>query len=153
MDVRYPTIDEPATPEYVLTVLRDMHRQQCQHDPEADPGAVPSFDTTVAEWRDACDLLGWRQLGHAYNQVWGIACSDDEWRAVLEPARQRRLADVCQLLAARAARPVIRPSRLLGNTCAPAGAFLTIRSLVHEAGAPAGEIALDAACTLHPAVR
>jgi len=141
MDVRYPTIDEPATPEYVLAVLRDMHRQQCQHDPEAGPGAVLSCDTTVAEWRDACDLLEWRQLGRAYNQVWGIACSDDEWRAVLDPARQRRLADVCQLIAARAARPVIRPSRLLGSTCAPAGAFLTIRSLLHEAGAPAGEIA------------
>ena len=49
--------------------------------------------------------------------------------------------DVCQLIAARAARPAIRPSRLLGSECAPAGAFLTIRSLLHEAGAPAGEIA------------
>ncbi|HKA07329.1 MAG TPA: hypothetical protein VKD71_08735 [Gemmataceae bacterium] len=141
VDVRYPTIDEPATPEYVLAVLRDMHRQLCQWDPEADPAAVVSFDTTVAEWRDACDLLSWRELGRAYNQVWGIACSDEEWRAVLEPARQRRLADVCQLIAACAARPVIRPSRLLGSSCAPAGAFLTIRSLLHEAGAPAGEIA------------
>lgn len=62
VDVHYPTIDEPATPDYVLAVLRDMHRQQCQHDPEADPSAVLSFDTTVTEWRAACDLLGWRQL-------------------------------------------------------------------------------------------
>jgi hypothetical protein len=141
VDVRYPTIDEPATPEYVLAVLRDMHRQQCQHDPEADPGVALSFDTTVAEWRDACDLLGWRELGHAYNQLWGITCTDAEWRAVLEPAGQRRLADVCRLIAARVARPVVRPSRLLGSTCAPAGAFLTIRSLLHEAGAPVGELA------------
>lgn len=141
MDIRYPTADEPATPEYILAVLRDMHRQQCQYDPEADPGAVLSFDTTVAEWRDACDLLEWRELGRAYNQLWDISCSDDDWRAVLEPAGQRRLADVCQLIAARAARPAIRPSRLLGSECASAGAFLTIRSQLHEAGAPAGEIA------------
>jgi hypothetical protein len=141
VDVHYPAIDSPATPEYVLAVLRDMHRQQCQHDPEVDSGALLSFNTTVAEWRDACDLIGWRELGHAYNQFWGIACKDHEWRAVLEPARQRRLADVCQLIAAYATRPVIRPSRMLGSTCAPAGAFLTIRSLLHEAGAPAGEIA------------
>jgi hypothetical protein len=141
VDTWYPTIDERATPEYVLAVIRDMHRQQCQYDPEADPGAVLSFDTTVAEWRDACDLLGWRELGRAYNQVWGITCSDAEWRAVLEPARQRRLADVCQLIAGRALRPLIRPSRLLGSTCAPAGAFRTIRSLLHEAGAPVGDIA------------
>jgi hypothetical protein len=118
-----------------------MHRQQCQFDPEAEPSAVLSFDTTVAEWRDACDLLGWRELGRAYNQWWGISCADDEWRTVLEPARERRLADVCQLIAGRAVSPRIRPARLLGNTCASAGAFLTIRSLLHEAGAPPGDIA------------
>jgi len=141
VDVHYPTIDEPATPEYVLAVFRDMHRQQCQYDPGADKGAVLTFTTTVAEWRDACDLLGWRQLGHASNQEWGIACTDAEWRAVFEPAGQKRLSDVCQLIARRAPRPVVRPSRLLGSTCAPAGAFLTIRSLLHEAGVPAAEIA------------
>lgn len=141
MDVRYSTIDEPATPEYVLAVLRDMHRQQCQHDPEADPGAVLSFNTTVAEWRDACDLLEWCELGRACNQLFSISCSDAEWRAALEPADQRRLANVCQLIAGRAVRSLIRPSRLLGRTCAPAGAFLTIRSLLHESGAAVGEIA------------
>jgi hypothetical protein len=140
VEVRYPTIDESATPEYVLAILRDEHRQQCQHDPEADNGAVLSFDTTIAEWRDACDLLGWRKVGQAYNRSWGISCADDEWRAVLEPPGQRRLVDVCQLIAARAVRPVIRPSRLMSATCATAGAFRTIRSLLHEAGAPADEI-------------
>jgi hypothetical protein len=141
VDVRYPTLDQPATPEYILAVLRDMQRQQCQHDPEANPGALLTFGTTVAEWRDACDLLEWRDLGRAYNQLWRISCSDSEWHEALEPARQKRLADVCRLIAGRAVRPVIRPSRLLGSTCAPAGAFLTIRSLLHEAGASADEIA------------
>ncbi|MBI1322718.1 hypothetical protein GC170_05985 [bacterium] len=141
MEVRYPTIDKPATPKYILAVLQDMQRQQCQHDPEANPGAKLSFETTVAEWRDACDLLGWRELGRAYNQLWAIACSDEDWRTVLEPASQRRLAEVCHLIAARVARPTVRPSRMLGSTCAPAGAFLTIRSLLHDAGAPACEIA------------
>jgi hypothetical protein len=141
VDIRYPTNEEPATPEYVLAVLRDEHQQQCQYDPTADPTAVLSLDTTVVEWRAACDLLGWREIGRAYNHLWGISCSDAEWRAALEPARQRRLADVCQLIASRAVRPLIQPSRLLGSTCAPAGAFLTIRSLLHDAGAPADEIA------------
>ena len=110
MEVRYPTIGVPASPEYVLAVLRDMHRQQCHHDPEADARAVLSFDTSVAEWRDAGDLLGWRKLGRAYNQLWGIACSDDDWRAVLELAAQRRLADV-RLQALRGARSVSRSRR------------------------------------------
>jgi hypothetical protein len=33
MEVHYPTVDEPATPEYVLAVLQDMNRQQCQNEP------------------------------------------------------------------------------------------------------------------------
>jgi len=37
MDVHYPTADGPATAEYVLAVLRDMHRQASEVDPEVDP--------------------------------------------------------------------------------------------------------------------
>lgn len=141
MNIKYPTIDEAATPEYILAVLRDMHRQQCQFDPEADPGAVLTFDTTIGEWRSACDLVPWRKLGRVHNQLWGISCSDSEWRAVLEPAGQKQLADVCQLIAGHVVRPVIRPARFSGCTSVSAGAFLTIRSLLREAGASVDEIA------------
>lgn len=141
MEVNYPTVDEPASTEYVLAVLQDMHRQQCQYDPAADPDAVLSLDTTVVDWTEACDLVGWRELGRAHNEIWGIDCSDDDWRAALKPAGQKRLADVCELIAAHAVRPAVRPALLLGSNCAPAGAFLTIRSLLHQAGAPASEIA------------
>jgi hypothetical protein len=134
MEVHYPTIDQPATPEYVLAVLQDMHRQQCQWDPEADRDFVLSMETTVEEWRTACALVEWKRLGRAHNENWAIRITDAEWRAVLEPADEKRLAEVCELIACRATRPVIRPARLFDCNCAPAGAFLTIRSLLHEAG-------------------
>ena len=95
MNTHYPTIDEPATPEYVLAVLRDDYRQQCQYDPEAEPDVDLTFETTVAEWRNACDLVGTHDLGRAENEVWGIHRGDDEWRAILEPAKARTLGDVC----------------------------------------------------------
>jgi hypothetical protein len=141
MDASYPPVDAPATPEYVLAVLRDNHRQQCQFDPEAEPSVNLSFSTTVADWRLACDLVGWRKLGRAENGLWGIACSDDDWRAVLEPATERTLADVCGLIAQHATAPTIRPWRLLGAKCDAAGAFLTVRSLLKDAGASVDEIA------------
>jgi hypothetical protein len=34
----------------------------------ADATAVLSFDTTVAEWRDACDLLGPKKLAEGLNE-------------------------------------------------------------------------------------
>jgi hypothetical protein len=142
MEVHYPTLDQPAAPEYVLAVLQDMHRQQCQWDPEADKDAILSMATTVAEWRAGCDLVGWKLLGHAHNEIWGVQITDADWQAVLEPAHERQLADVCKLIAARANRRVIRPARLFDCNCASAGVFLTIRSLLHEAGEEAaGEIA------------
>lgn len=141
MDDRYPTIDEPATVVYVLAVLRDDHRQQCEYDAMADPDASLSLETTVAEWREACDLIPPSEPGRTLNQGWGIACSDAEWRHVLEPTHRRQLSGVCQLMARHATRRRIRPARLLGSDCAAAGAFLTIRSWLHQVGADVSDVA------------
>jgi hypothetical protein len=137
MDAHYPTIDQPATPEYVLAVLRDMQRQRAQYRIDEDDGTSWTMETTIDEW---CDF-GWPKLGRALNEFWGINCSDAEWRAVLEPEDQKRLGDVCELIARYARREVIRPVRLFGCICRPAGAFLTVRSLLREAGASVEEIA------------
>lgn len=135
MDLNYPLATEPATPAYVLAVLRDQYRQQLQFDSEAEPGIDLTFGSTVDEWRAACDLLPWRDLGRALNETWAIDRPDAEWFAVLEPARSRRLAEVCALIAAHAVRIKIRPARLLGRECRPAGTFLTVRGMLHRAGA------------------
>jgi hypothetical protein len=141
MNDHYPTIDEPATVDYVLTVLRDEHRQQCEYDGMADPDVSLSLRTTVADWREACDLVDPFELGRALNQDWGIDCSDAEWQAVLEPSERRPLSGVCELIARHATRHRVRPARLLGRNCASAGAFLTIRSLLRRAGADVTKVA------------
>ena len=135
MELAYEPRYEPATPAYVLAVLRDNHRQQCHFDCEADPGVDLTFDSTVAEWREACDLVASRPLGVAFNEVWEIDRPEAEWFAVLEPAGHRRLGEVCALIAAHATRPHVRPACLLGKECGSAGAFLTVRWLLHRAGA------------------
>lgn len=135
MDIHYPCADEPATPEYVLAVLRDQHRLFAPLDPEADPTAELAAESTVADWRDADDLVGARELGRALNADWGIAVSDADWVAVLEPIARRPLQGVCELIARHARRPRVRPSRLLGGVCPAAGAFRTVRSLLVQAGA------------------
>jgi hypothetical protein len=141
MDANYPTIDEPATPDYVLAVLADHYRQACAYDPEVEPGEALSFDTTVAEWRAICDLARWRKLGRCQNEWWDINCTDAEWDAVLNPASKRTLRDVCQLIASRARAPRIAPSLLLGRACLTAGVFRTIRAMLAEVGADASVIA------------
>lgn len=123
-----------ANAEFILRVLVDEHRQRTHFDPEVDPSAALSFDSTVAEWRSACALLHWRKLGPALNVQWGINATDDEWRAVLEPARERTLRDVCQFLAHRAQLPQLVPQGYFGAACKAASAFIGIRSVLASQG-------------------
>ncbi len=130
MSPEYPTDYEPATPEYVLEVLRT---------------------TTPAGTRDypVLDLLGWlndlawptpRLLGDCMNAVFQAAIPTDEWRQEFPTLRGRTIGDVCDFIARHARRPVIRPWRYVAGECRPAGAFLTVRSLLAARGVRPREI-------------
>jgi hypothetical protein len=138
VDTKYPTIDEPATKEYVLSVLRDTHRRNFDSiAADGDEFDDLTFDTTISDWKDAWDydLMLTSEFGRSLNRGWQIDCTTAEWRGVLKPAGERRLEDLCAFIASRTTRPRIRPAHVLGRECDEAGAFLTIRSLLAEAGA------------------
>lgn len=101
MSPREKIFDNP-TPMNFLSAIRQQHREQCGCDDQADPEAKLNFDTTVSEWREACDLVGWRQLAGLLNEFWDLDIPLDEWKHVLEPAEKRTLRDVCELLATEA---------------------------------------------------
>ncbi|MBK9217203.1 MAG: hypothetical protein IPL70_01450 [Uliginosibacterium sp.] len=119
----------------MLEVIRDSYRQQVQFDPEAEPEMDLNFGSSIDDWRLACDLVRWRQLGQALAGMWEIQATDAEWKAVLEPAKTRRLGDLCAFIASRAQRPTVRASRLLGSHCMTGGAFLALREALAQAGA------------------
>jgi hypothetical protein len=134
MEIKYPVDHKPATPEYVLAVLNSHYCFSCQVSFGAEPHEPLTFDTTVSDWRAEAELLPWPRIEEAHNEYWEINCAQEEWRAVLIPERKRTLRDVCELIAARAMRPVVRPSEIFGSRCLPAGVFLTLRSRLQEAG-------------------
>jgi hypothetical protein len=131
----------PATPEYVLAVLRDQHRQDCSIEYDAKPQLELTFDTTIAEWRFWCDLVDWRRLGRALDTEWKLGLPDASWRAVLEPEGSRTLGDVCSFIAQTAVMPSIEPLSILGLKCLTAGAFLAIRSTLQESGVNVDSVA------------
>jgi hypothetical protein len=146
MELVYPPGEESATAEYVLSVFQDQQRHLCAMD-EGDPETAISFETTVGAWCRARDPEGlfilavdWRLLARGLNKEWGINYSNAEWKSVLKPGRKKTLADVCQLIARHAKRPTVRPARMFGCAGRSAGAFLTIRSLLAQAGANAERI-------------
>jgi len=131
---------QQPSPEKVLAILVDEHRIASPLDPEMDPAAILTFDTTVAEWRDACDLLEWQTIADALNQVWGIKAEWNEWEAVLEPADQRTLRDVCGLISKYAQIQDLPDHAPLGGRCGAARAFLAIREILVSLGVPRAEL-------------
>lgn len=134
MEIEYPIDHVPATPEYVLAVFSSQHRLSCQVNFGSEPDEPLTFGMSVSAWRNEADLLPWSQLATSLNEYWGIHYTEEEWHAVLNPGGKRTLREVCNLIAAHAVRPVVRPSGIFGNCCLPAGVFLTLRSRLKDEG-------------------
>lgn len=134
MEVDYPIEHVPATPEYVLHSLNEYQSPLLT-------GGTLTFDSTISEWDDLCIFDDWRSIAGMLNALWAIDVPLRQWRAVLIPERQRTLRDVCELIARHAKRPMVRPASIMGAQCLSAGAFLTIRSMLHDAGAAVEHIA------------
>jgi hypothetical protein len=132
MTADYPVDEVPATPEYVLEVIRDWHRIAVAAG-EADSVTL-SFDTPIPDWEDALCIETWGRdgFGAAMNAQWDIDIPAAEWRA-FQPI-SRNLGDLCRLIASLATRPVIRPWKHVAGECSPAGAFLTLRAMLAGAG-------------------
>jgi hypothetical protein len=129
MTADYPVDEVPATPEYVFDLLR--------------PGGVGSaarYDAVADEPAEAHVKTWWLQATDELYDWYGIDVPLDE---VLEfdPQRRRTVREVCEFLAGRMTRPMIRPWRHVGGECLPAGAFLTVRSMLAARGANPNRIA------------
>ena len=144
--VDYPTLSAPATPDYVLAVLRDWQRLEAAFDGlDLPPGDELRPEMTVREWRSlgGDDLLpldvglwgGWHRVGRGLNVAFGAAVPDAEWRRVLRSPRRHTLGAVCELIARHAPRPVAKPHPLFGCNGRAAGMFLTVRSMLAGTGA------------------
>ncbi len=120
--------------------IRESMAHQCAVDPEAEPGVELSLDTTVAEWRAACDLLGTKRLAKALNEDWELTIPAAQWSAVLEPPKSRKLRGVCELIASQARRSEVSSVVHFGTSSKAAGAFLAVRSVLVKAGADAATI-------------
>jgi hypothetical protein len=134
-------VSVPVTPEHVLAVFRDQHRQVCRFDICCDSRIELSFDSTIEDWRSAMDLVETKPLGRAMNHAWGLRLSDHEWREVLHPPRHKNLRGVAELIARHAMRPELRPLSIAGTQCLPAAAFLTIKQFLASDGADVSNLA------------
>lgn len=131
------------TPEEVLEILREWHRQYCAMD-EGDPRVTLDFNTTVYEWWFIALMIdgpGWRGIGMRLDEFFGTSFSFGCWTDVLHPWKKKTLRGVCELLATQAEAPAIEPAVVLGRKCVTAGAFLTLKNILAEIGCDTRELA------------
>ena len=102
-------------------------------DPDAEPGVMLTYDSSVKDWRTACALLPTEQLGQALNTIFAISCSSEQWQMVLRD--DNTFGNVCRFVSESGAkRADCRPMKLAGRECEEAGVFLALRSMLSEAG-------------------
>ena len=134
METHYPTINVPATPEYVLAVLLDRSRQEwCNASgfpPEADP---VTLDSPVEVLLEACDLIDDMNI-YFYPEQW-FGFEYVEWNHALGSREIQTARDFCQVIASLITLPRVPLVSFCGKTCRPASVFLTVRSLLQDAGA------------------
>lgn len=129
MTADYPVDEVPATPDYVFELFRNYVRTWTRLE-------VPGSYGDVAN--DPADRHFGRYLTNleiALEDAYGIALPDS-LAIDLGALDRKTVREVCSAIAvAMNTRPVIRPWRHVGGECLPAGAFLTVRSMLVASGA------------------
>lgn len=128
------------TPLEIFGIFKEQHRLCSPLDLDADPAAILTPEMSIRDWRAANWLVGWKKLGQYLNQEFRIDIPLQDWWAVLEPAHQHRLIEVCQLIADRAIKENPLPKVLFGRPCIKAGLFLNFKKNLRQKGVDVSEL-------------
>lgn len=128
------------TPEEVFFIFKEEHRLCSKFDIEADPTVTLTMDSSIKEWRYSMDLLPWRKLGQYLNEEFEINLTENEWELVLEPAKTKKLKDVCELISNYAQIEIVKPIKVFGKECLSASLFRTIKRNLEKRGVDTSEL-------------
>ncbi len=119
----------------LFEIFKESHRLFSPLDPEADETIVLTPESTIDDWREAQDLLPWRDLATYFNKSFGLKLPlETTWYPVLEPSHKRTIGQVCELIAQHATKEVIPSVRPFGQDCQTAAVFLWLKGKLGNAG-------------------
>jgi hypothetical protein len=121
-------------PTEVVQIIQANYRQQQQYDDIALKGQELSFDTTVGDWRDICDLVDTTELWKYLNFYFRTKIDRETWLTQLEPEDEKTLGELCNFISAYASKDIIRPLKIFGNKCETAAIFKTFTSKLKDRG-------------------
>ena len=73
-------------PEEILQIIRANYiQQQQQFDEIVLKGQELTFETTISEWSDICDLVETAELWRYLNYYFHLEADRERWMTILEP--------------------------------------------------------------------
>jgi hypothetical protein len=113
-------------PTEILQIIQANYRQQQQYDEIVLKNQEFTFDTTIDDWRDICDLVDISELWKYLNYYFRLDLDRESWMTTLEPEDKKTMGDLCNFISSHADKETIRPIKLLGSNCESAAIFKSL---------------------------
>lgn len=127
-------------PDEILQIIRANYIQQQQYDDIALKNQDLTFDTTISDWRDFCDLVPTTELWQYLNYYFHLEVDGQSWMEVLEPDDKKTLGDLCKFVADRAEKQIIEPIKIMGGYCTTAAIFKSLKKRLKDRGMDVSDI-------------
>lgn len=125
---------EKYQPAEILQIIRANYIQQQQYDDIALENQALTFETSIFDWRDICDLVDTSELWKYLNYYFHLEASRETWMTILEPDDKRTLGDLCNFIANNAEKEIIKPVKLFGSDCDTAAIFNSLKRRLENRG-------------------
>lgn len=122
------------TPGEVLEIFKANYLQYQQFNHHVEPYEELTFETTIEEWRNICDLLNPYELAESFNYYFELNISIEKWLLVLEPEEVKNLGDICKFISENAVKPLIKPVKIFGSDCQSAATFKYLMNRFNQKG-------------------
>ena len=126
--------------EEILQIIRANYIQQQQYDDIALKNQDLTFETTIFDWRDICDLVDTSELWMYLNYYFHLEASRETCMKNLEPYDKKTLADLFKIIADTAEKEVIEPTKIMGDFCSTAAIFKSLKKRLESRGLDVSDI-------------
>lgn len=127
-------------PNEILAIIKANYIQQQQYDDAVLKDLELTFDTTIADWSDICDLVATTELWQYLNFYFRLAIDREVWLTQLAPEDEKTLGDLCHFISMHADKEIILPVKLFGNKCESAAIFKTFSAKLKDRGIDVAEL-------------
>jgi hypothetical protein len=127
-------------PEEILQIIQANYVQQQQFDDIVLKNYDLTFETTISDWQDICDLVDTSELFKYLNYYFHLEASRETWMDILEPEEEKTLGDLCNFVADTAEKEVIEPIKIMGDFCSTAAIFKSLKKRLEDRGLDVSDI-------------